>query len=163
MLALWVFVVAGGFDTARKLATFGYTKRAALQLSGLLLLSGLVGGFYFWFHQKEIELVAGLQHHHTQLPEDWAKDQPPNARHASSKAYATIAFRGEGVLLKHLDADGRWVEFQPSAEDIAQRDFAVATTTRLAEQSQTFRRLSLECLASESSPGFVQQSSGHLS
>ena len=48
------------------------------------------------------------------------------------------------MLLKHLDADGRWVEFQPSAEDIAQRDFAVATTTRLAEQSQTFRRLSLE-------------------
>jgi len=144
MLALWVFVVVGVFGAVRKMTVFGYSKRSALWMSGLLLLSGLVGGFYFWAHQKEVELGAGLQHHHIQLPEDWAKDQSPKARHEGSKAYATVAFRGEGLLLKHLDANGKWVEFQPTAEDISQRDFAVATTTRLAEQSQMFWRLALE-------------------
>jgi hypothetical protein len=144
MLALWVFVVVGVFDAVRKLAVFGYSKRPAILASGLLVVSGLVGGFYFWAHQKEVGLIAGLQHRHTPLPEDWAKDQSAKARHEGSKAYATVAFRGEGLLLKHLDANGRWVEFHPTAEDIGHRDFAVAVTTRLAEQSQMFWRLALE-------------------
>lgn len=144
MLAFWILVVVGVFDVTRKLTAFGYSKRLALYLSGYVVLSGLVGGFYFWVHQKEVELVAGLEQRHNQLPEDWAKDQTPSARHEGSKAYATVAFRGEGLLLKHLDVNGRWVEFRPTAEDIAQRDAAVRVTTQLAEQSKIFWRLSLE-------------------
>lgn len=144
MLALWVFVVVGTFDTVRKITASGFSKRLALYFAGYMLVSALVGSFYFWVHQKEVELVGGLQHRHNQLPDDWGKDQPLSARHEGSKAYATVAFRGEGLLLKHLDPNGRWVEFRPTAEDIAQRDYAVAVTTRLAEQSQMFWRLALE-------------------
>jgi len=144
MLAFWVLVVVGIFDATRKLTAFGYSKRLALYVSGYVVVSGLVGGLYFWVHQKEVQLVVGLEFRHKALPEDWAKDQPTKARHEGSKAYATAAFRGEGVLLKHLDAGGNWIEFRPTAEDIAQRDAAVAVTTRLAEQSQMFWRLALE-------------------
>ncbi len=144
MLAFWVVVIVGMFDATRKLAAFGYSRRLALYVAGYLALSGLVGGLYFWVHQKEVQLVAGLQQRHKQLPEDWAKDQPSSARQEASKAYATVAFRGEGLLLKHLDATGKWIEFRPTAEDIAQRDATVAVTTRLAEQSQGFWRLALQ-------------------
>src|SRR6267143_296744 len=144
MLAFWVAVVVGTFDATRKLAAFGRSQRVWLYASGYVLVSALVGGMYFWIHQKEVGLVAGLEFRHKPLPEDWAKGQSTNARHEGSKAYATAAFRGEGVLLKHLDASGNWVEFRPTAKDIAQRDAAVAVTTRLAEQSQMFWRLALE-------------------
>ena len=137
-------VVVGVFDATRKLAAFGYSKRLALYVAGYVVVSGLVGGFYFWVYQKEVQLIAGMQRIHTQLPQGWGKDQPITAGHEGSKAYATVAFRGEGVLLKHLDAGGSWVEFRPTAEDIAQRDAAVSVTTRLAEQSQMFWRLALE-------------------
>jgi hypothetical protein len=143
-LALWVFVVVATFDAVRRLTAFGYSMRLVLYVSGFVLLSGVVGGFYYWVHQKEVQLIAGMQHRHIQLPDDWAKDQPVNSRHEGSKAYATAAFRGEGVLLKHLDGGGKWVDFRPTTEDIAQRDFAVSVTTRLAEQSQMFWRLALE-------------------
>src|SRR2546430_12576537 len=101
MLVFWILVVVGVFEATRKFAAFGYSKRLALYLCGYVVLSALVGGLYYWVHQKELQLVAGLEQRHNQLPENWAKDQPLNARHEGSRAYATVAFRAEGVLLKH--------------------------------------------------------------
>ena len=144
ILFLWVLMVVGTFDVTRKLVAFGSSRRHALYLSGYLVVSGLVGGFYYWGHRMELQLVAGLEIHNKQLPEDWAKGQPMKARQEGSKAYATAAFLGEGVLLKHLDASGAWVKFRPTEEDIAQRDASVTATTRLAEQSSSFLRMSLE-------------------
>src|SRR5687767_14180853 len=73
-LAIWVLVIVGLFDATRKLARFGYSKRLALYIAGYLILSGLAGGFYYWVYQKEVQLLAGMDFRHQQLPQDWAKD-----------------------------------------------------------------------------------------
>jgi len=143
-LTIWVLVVVGTFDTVRKLTRFGYSRRLALYVGTLAVLSGLIGGSYYWLSHKQAQLVALLEPQHNQLPEEWAIDQSVDRRHEGSKAYAIAAFRGEGVLLKYVDRDGKWVELQPSMEDIAQHDAAITSRMRLGEQSQLFWRLALE-------------------
>jgi len=145
MLVLWVLVVVGMFDAVRKLTAFGISRRLAYQVTGYALVSALVGSFYFWVHQREVELIEGLDRNpYVQLPHDWAKDQAAEAREKGSKSYATAAFMGHGLLLKHFDSRGQWVQFQPTAKDIAEREYAVSVRTQLAEQSQSFWRLTLE-------------------
>lgn len=145
MLAFWVAVIVGAFETTRRIVVLGPSKHLVFYLTTFLFVSAVVGGVYYWVHQTETDLVAGFSVVKSKpLPEDWAKDRPIEARHEGSKAYATAAFRGEGLLLKHLDANGAWVEFRPSAEDIAHRDAAVAVTTQLVEQSKLFTRLAYE-------------------
>ena len=143
-LTLWVLVVVGMFDAVRKLTTLGYSTRLVLYVGTFAVVSGLIGGSYYWLSHKQAQLVAMLEPQHKQLPEEWAINQSADSRHEGSKAYAIAAFRGEGVLLKYVDRDGKWVELQPSMEDIAQRDAAVAARMRLGEQSRVFWRLALE-------------------
>jgi hypothetical protein len=137
LLAVWVSMIVGLFDVVRRMAAFGATKRLALYLLGYTLLSAVVGGFYFWAYRTEANILAKLPLHFAELPDDWAKDQPLAARHKGSKARATLAFRAEGLLVNHLDENGKWIQYRPTAEDIAQRDAHVKVTTRLADQSQT--------------------------
>ena len=117
-LTFWVLVVVGMFDTVRRLTTTGYSRRLLLYVSTLAVLSGLIGAGYYYLGHKQAQLAAMLQPQHKQLPEEWAIDQPVDRRHEGSKAYAIAAFRGEGVLLKYVDRNGKWVELHPSMEDI---------------------------------------------
>ena len=144
MLTFWVLAVVGMFDGVRKLTASGPSKRLMLFIAGYAVVSGAVGGMYLWVHVKERQLLAALDFQYKELPAEWANDKPLASRHEGSKAYATAAFLGEGVLLKHLDDDGNWVTFQPRAKDLAQRAEAIVARTRLAEQSQLFWRLALE-------------------
>ena len=145
MLILWVLVVVGVFDGVRRLTVFGVSKRVVLQIAGYALVSIVVGSLYFWVYQKEVEMVEGLDRNpYVQLPQEWAKDQPADAREKGSKSYATAAFMGHGLLLSHLDAQGKWVQFQPTAKDIADREYAVAVRAQLLEQSKAFWSLSLK-------------------
>jgi hypothetical protein len=145
MLVVWVLVVVGVFDGVRRLAEFGVTKRLVLQVCGYALAGTIFGSLHFWMHKKEIEMVEALDRNpYAQLPQDWAKDQPAQAREKGSRSYATAAFMGHGVQLNHLDGHGKWVQFQPTTKDLADREQAVAVRAQLAEQSNSFWSLTLK-------------------
>ena len=109
------------------------------------------GAASYWLHLKSGELVSDLKKNpYVQLPPNWRSDQGPEARERGSQSYVSAAFLGQGVLLKHVDRAGRWVLFQPSQAQIAERESAVAVQTRLEDQSTSFARIAwawwLSCL-----------------
>lgn len=145
LLALWVLVIVVAFDGARRLAGSGLGRRAAVELGTAALASVLFGSIYFWVYRTEVQLIRAFEGNpYVQLPADWAKDKTAEARARGSRAYASAAFMGQGLLLDYVDSSGRWVRFQPSPQDIAERESAIVVRTRLEERAKVFRGLALQ-------------------
>src|SRR5215471_5084643 len=113
-LGLWVLVVTGLFDSTRRLVRFGANRRAIYEITACALASVAIGSFYLWAHLKEESLVKGFNKNpYVELPSGWGSDLTTEARAKASHSYASAAFMGNGVLLKHSDSRGNWVQFQP--------------------------------------------------
>lgn len=141
-LGLWVLVVVGLFDGVRRLVKFGPRRRAIYEVTGFALVSIVMGSLNLWVHLEEESLIEALNKNpYAELPSDWASDLTTEARAKASHSYASAAFMGQGVLLKHADTQGKWVQFQPGQQDIAEREKAIVVRTQLEEQSRSFWNL----------------------
>ena len=144
-----MLVVVGLFDGVRRLIAHGANRRAVYQVGGSVLVSIAMGTFYFWAHLKEEALIEGMNKNpFAELPSGWASDLTAEARAKASHSYASAAFMGHGVLLKHSDVQGKWVQFQPNQQDIADRERSIVVRTQLEEQSRSFWNLALRSWAS---------------
>jgi len=140
----WVLAVVGLFDGVRRLVAHGAKRRAIYEVTACALASIAMGSFYLWACAKEQDLIEGLNKNpYAELPSGWAADLTAEARAKASHSYASAAFMGQGILLKHSDMQGQWVRFQPNQQDIADREKAIVVRTQLEEQSRSFWSLAL--------------------
>lgn len=141
---LWVLVTVGLFDGVRRIVTSGASRRTIYQVAACALASIAMCSFYLWAHIQEESIIKFLDKNiYSELPNGWAPNLTIEARAKASYSYASTAFMGAGVLLKHSDSLGNWVLFQPTPEDISQREEAIVVRVRLEEQSQSFWGLAL--------------------
>lgn len=142
---LWVLVAVGLFDGVRRIVTSGARRRTIYQVAACALASIAMCSFYFWGHLQEEAVIKVLDKNlYSELPNGWAPNLTTEARAKASYSYASTAFMGAGVLLKHSDAQGNWVQFQPSPKDISQREEAIVVRVRLEEQSRSLWGVALE-------------------
>jgi len=149
--ALLVAVVVFMFESSRRIAAHGPTKKAVLILAACAVVSSAFGAAYYWLHAKSADLVAGFKKSPPkELSPSWGADQPLEKRQSNSLAYVSAAFLDQGILLKHVDHSGSWVLYQPSQKAIAERESLVALQTQLQDQAWGFAKIAwtwwLSCL-----------------
>lgn len=157
---LWVFITVGLFDGVRRLVTPGANRRTIYQVAACALISIAMCCFYLWGHMQEAVLKVLDPTLYSELPNGWAPNLTTEAHAKASYSYASAAFMGAGVLLKHSDAQGNWVQFQPSHQDIAQREEAIVVRVRLEEQSRSLWSLAFGWLVSAVLAAFIGYSVG---
>ena len=149
--ACLIAVVVGIFDNTRRLVLIGPRKKEILVLACFVFVSIAFGAAYYWMHIKSIELITGLKgKSYVQLPANWSSEQPAEAREKNSKSYASAAYLGDGVLLKHVDIAGQWVVFHPLQEQITERESVVSDQAKMEGLSWNFAKIAwtwwLSCL-----------------
>ena len=141
-VAVQVAVITTVFETTRRLTLKRLPRRGVYLLVAAVVICAGFGSLFFWLHRTSSDLVAlSDQNNFKPLPEDWCKDTTLEVCEKNSKALATSAFMSHGTLMKHVNASGQWVTFQPSQNDISERDKVVAINTQLRDQAVAFARI----------------------
>lgn len=141
-VALQVAAVTTVFETTRRLTLKRLTSKGIYLLIGASLLSAAFGALYYSMHVTSSELATLSERNiYRPLPQDWCAKIPIDVCQKNSRAYVSAAFLGQGVLLKHVNATGEWITFQPTQQEISQREEHVSVNTQLREQAAAFARI----------------------
>ena len=137
-----IAVVVNMFDSTRRVVLFGPQRKEILVLASMTLASIAFGAAYYWMHTMSDELATSLKGKpFVQLPANWSSEQSAELREKNSRAYAYVAYLGDGVLLKHIDLGGQWIAFHPSQEQVKERESAVANQAKLESLSWRFAQI----------------------
>ena len=132
LTACLIAVVVNMFDRTRRVVLYGPQRKTILVLAGMTLCGIAFGAAYYWMHIESDELAISFKGKpFVQLPANWSSEQSAELREKNSRAYAYVAYLGDGSLLKHVDSGGQWIAFHPSQEQVKERESAVVNHAKL--------------------------------
>lgn len=136
---LSVLIVVVLFEGMRRMALYGVKRKYILVFSGAALVGVSMGALFFWLHLKTFDLMVVVQESpFIYSPEEYIADKPLEKHEEISKGYASAAYLGQGLLLRHLDKSGQWVLFQPNQKQVELREQTVSIHALVANQSSVF-------------------------
>ena len=139
----WVWATVGLFDGVRKIAKRERHRGIVWGVTGLTIVFIAFGSGYFYFYSLEKKLLDGFEGPYTQLPATWGGNMKPEEREKASLSYVSAAYLGTGKLFMHFDRSGQLKIFNPSHEQMKERESAVTVKTRLQDQADSFFGISM--------------------
>jgi hypothetical protein len=139
---LTILIIVVVFESMRRMTLYGVKRKYVLVFLAAALAGLSMGGMFFWRHQKTSDLIATAQESpFIYSPEEYISGKPPERSVEISRGYASAAYLGQGLLLRHLDPSDKWVLFQPNQKQIEMREQRVASLAVIANQSIIFLSL----------------------